>query len=57
MGHETTKSEQSNVTNQSNEPKIFIKSLFDKMKQINPLIEEMELFEFEYALENMISRT
>ena len=39
------------------EPKVFSKILFEKMKKINPAIEDMELFEFEYALENMIPKS
>ena len=36
---------------------VFSKALYEKMKRINPVIEEMELFEFEYALENMIPKS
>jgi uridine kinase len=35
-------------------PKIFAKILYEKMKQINPGIDELEPYEFRYALENLV---
>lgn len=35
------------------DPKIFSEILFEKMKQFNPAIEELELYEFRYALNNI----
>ncbi len=35
------------------DPKLFAKSLFSKMKSINPGIEEMEMYEFIYTLNNI----
>ncbi len=34
-------------------PEVFSRRLFEKMKRINPGIEEMELYEFRYALHNL----
>ena len=34
-------------------PEVFSEILFDKMKRINPGIEELELYEFRYALQNL----
>ncbi|MBP1692928.1 MAG: putative Uridine kinase [Chloroflexi bacterium] len=36
------------------DPELFSEALFDKLKCINPGIEEMELYEFRYALNNLI---
>ena len=36
------------------EPRFFAAALFEKMKAINPGIEEMELYEFRYGLNNLI---
>ncbi|HSA99265.1 MAG TPA: hypothetical protein VLE49_01355, partial [Anaerolineales bacterium] len=35
------------------EPDIFLEALFEKMKQIHPAIEDLELYEFRYALNNL----
>ncbi len=36
-----------------NNPEAFSETLFEKMKQVNPGIEEMELYEFRYGLDNL----
>ena len=35
------------------DPKIFSKILFEKMKLISPGIDDLELYEFQYALDNV----
>jgi uridine kinase len=39
--------------NITNDPGIFSKRLFDVMKQVNPGVDDMELYEFRYALDNL----
>jgi uridine kinase len=34
-------------------PDVFSEALFEKMKEINPAIEDLELYEFRYALDNL----
>ena len=34
-------------------PEIFSKSLFEKMKEVDPTIRDLELYEFQYALKNI----
>lgn len=34
-------------------PAVFSETLFEKMKRLNPAIEDMELYEFRYALDNL----
>ncbi len=43
-----------NVESNPPDPEVFSESLFAEMKGINPGIEEMELYEFRYALDNLI---
>jgi hypothetical protein len=35
----------------------FTKTLYEKMKAINPGIEDLELYEFQYGLDNLIPDT
>jgi hypothetical protein len=36
------------------DPELFSEALFEKMKHISPVIEDLELYEFRYALNNLI---
>ncbi len=41
------------VTNSLSDPDSFSELLYEKMKHINPGVEELELYEFRYALDNL----
>ncbi len=51
----------SNLTNEEKlivqDSELFAQVLFGKMKQITPAIQNMELFEFKYALENLVPKS
>ncbi len=38
------------------DPEIFSRALFEKMKSINPALEDLELYEFRYALDNLVPK-